>query len=292
VRGGRFAGISSTVTQQKRRRIITAGGGNDNPDGFPTSGNTYYATDFNTEVEGAVADVSGTVETWGSSFGRGGSGAWRIRPIGESWSEQLAGVAYAPPPSYPLCAVDEFQRFFMSFTLFIHQRMIDDVWTGAPGKMKFLDVRLWDAAGTGGTTDSNGRWVTFLSVVDGQLKFGLAAGGAGTSYYGSQTGFSAAVAAGFVWFCIMYDEGVSPSAPIAAVYQKNAGDPGVTKIVERDSSIVFGAEQYISIGRGFRICEVGALYDWEKTWTSHADQYWVMDDLSFTDYWVGPPVGF
>jgi hypothetical protein len=271
---------------------------NDNPDGWLESGDLWMDNTYESEVEEEKSTTAINESVWGAAYGRGGSGAWRsiplpnpdtVGPYAGDW-ENHGGWAGADwnGSGYSAGGDGEDLRFW-SFTMFISPNMLNNVVLPAAAWMKFLD----SSCGGGG----NNRWVVALdgtgSVPGGGLKFGIAAGGAGSRLFddgvNTNPDLSAFISTEFVWFCIVYDA----ANTTAHIYMKREGDSGVTKILERDETTVFGSELLEDGGAGWYAPGQSFAGYWDYgdcgLYTYSATQYMVLDDFKIANYWVGPP---
>ena len=260
-----------------------------NPDSWSETGNLWMDVAYETQVNEEKSFSAMVTNAWASNYGRGGSGGWRAIPndgaaSGLELHSGWAGAAW-DGGSYS-SAGNGSSRFFLSFTMLISQNMLTNVFAGAVGRMKFLDA----ACGAG----NNRRWVMNLAnnnyTSDG-LKFGFAAGGASTDLYedGTNTNWNLQdYPDEFIWFCVVYDE----TNTSAYLYGKREGDAGVTKLLFRDETTVFGSDFYESgSGWSMPLQSIGGYWDWEREsyFTYNTNQYMTLDDMMLSDYWTGPP---
>lgn len=226
-------------------RVIVEGGDN-NPDGYPTSGTTFYAPSFATEVASHVVDDPAILDcVHGANFGLGGGGGWSFRPVlaATGPSEDNAGIDRNGKFG-AFHAQDQVPMFILSYPLFMSQSFID-LMVNEGIHFKAHDHRQFRQDGSGVIDDGSesghsfSRWhhhfqfFTGLGIGDG-IYFSIQAGGAGRNYVD---------VVGNVDFRDFADEWVQPihvfDGPngITKIFLKRAGQPCV-KILERDTSIV------------------------------------------------------
>lgn len=294
---------SQTSTGTGGSSSASGGGdpGNDNPDGHPTNGRLFYASDFETEIASqVVADPADLEMVWGADFGRDASGGWRAIPRPTGWEDNRGWNTSAGS----IVPVDGARRVFFAFTIAASPSFVDELMLGSPRLgFKFLDVRQYlpdgsDVDGGNGLT----RYLSFLAEPDdapGQLKFSATAGGAGTFFHDDrvhlQPDWGALLPNGFTWVCFVLDE----ENTRMDLYLKRPGDAAVTKFLERDASDIVSNppdpdEVLESNGRGFAVGERTVAGYWDAPggiagFAESADHWITLDDLSVADYWVGPP---
>jgi hypothetical protein len=275
--------------------------GNDNPDGHPTAGQLFYESDFETEVPGQVVEQLSDLDmVWGENYGRDDSGGWRAIPRPTVWEDNRGWNTTGDE----IVPIDVARRAFFAFTITASPSFVNELMLGSPRLgFKFLDVRQYLPSGTD-IDGNNGhtRYVSFFGVPDdapGQLKFTATPGGAGSFYHddsvNQQPDWGTLLPNGFTWVCLLVDE----ENARMAVYMKRPNDPGVTKVLERDATVVLSNppdpdEFFESNGRGFAVGErtIGGYWDAPggiSGFTESPDHWITLDDLKVSDYWIGPP---
>jgi hypothetical protein len=263
------------------------GGSNNNPDGFPTTGNLWMSRDYETEITSQVQPSPPSSScTWGSTFGRSSSGGWRTTCI-QATGEDSTGWLYNNPG---IGAVDDWRTVFYSFTMKLSTSFVNTL-RNLTNPLKFLDARQYLADGSGpDSVNFRTRWVNYL-VGDGsgRLKFSLTVGGAGGFFFDDGVNINPDLATfidnEFVWFCMMQSE----ENLLTAIYMKRQGDSGVTKMIQRDSSVGAPTESYQSNGRGFVVGERTFCGYWEfADYLGNGTEHAFLDDFVVADYWTGP----
>jgi hypothetical protein len=277
-----------------------------NPDGYPTSGDLFYANDYETNTLNGMWEAPLVELAWGANFGHDGSGAFRAVPqpfpstSGDSPNEDHAGWGISEQQT----PVDACRRVFISYLLYLSQDLLDDIADppAAQGRAfwqagnKIVDISQYNANGQG-TDDENGfRYVLKLrrnNLDDsGRVQFSHLAGGAGIEYFDDGTNDNPdwrTLADQWVWVMHVLDEENTEMR----TYVKRATDCPVQRALVRDGTFQGpDAGDFLqSHGRGFRVADMPLWGYWDDivNATISDTKYVAIDRVRVSDHWIAPP---